>query len=288
MRLSWLLVVVFACGAPAAGAGAEQGANPLQPGHRQASAPAAGAASATTGCPLAEREACSTLPWYHPRHYLEPYWTLAENVRRAEIVEMLAALAQGQTPDAGKGWFHEGQSRYGWSWLSERYDSDGDQAISPDEFPLKSAEFFARLDRNEDGQLKADDLDWSESAPFVKQSAHARRFFGPLDRDRNGRLTRREWHDFFEQAALGGDVLTPDDLRAALFPPEPAKSDDGPTPLGLLTGFLTGELGSMHEGPSLEERAPDFELADNHGQGRIRLADRCGAKPVVLIFGSFT
>ncbi|MGH7193071.1 MAG: hypothetical protein ACREJM_05985, partial [Candidatus Saccharimonadales bacterium] len=227
-------------------------------------------------------------PWYHPRHYLEPYCTLANNIRRAEIVEMLATLAQGQPPDAGKGWFHEGQSRYDWQWLSERYDKDGDEAIAPEEFPPEAADFFARLDRDEDGQLKADDFDWSESAPFVKQSAQARRFFGPLDGDRNGRLTRQEWQDFFEQATLGGETLTPDDLRAALFPPEPAKSDDGPTPLGLLKGFLTGELGSMCEGPSLEQGAPDFELADYHGRRRIRLAELRERKPVVLIFGSFT
>ncbi|HEX7447793.1 MAG TPA: hypothetical protein VF306_09630 [Pirellulales bacterium] len=275
MRLSWVFAAAFASSVLAAGAGAEECAEALEPGHRLASTPATAGSS-------------NTLPWHHPRHYIEPYWTVAENVRRAEIVEMLATLAQGQPPDAGKGWFHEGKSRYGWQWLSERFDEDGDEAISPDEFPDEAADSFARLDRNEDGALKADDFDWSESAPFVKQSAYARRFFSPLDHDRNGRLTRQEWQDFFDKAALGAEALTPDDLRAALFPPEPAKSDDDPSPLGLLKGFLTGELGSMYEGPSLEQRAPDFELADHHGQRRIRLAEVREHKPVVLIFGSFT
>lgn len=226
--------------------------------------------------------------WFHPRRYLDPYWTLADRVRQAEIVEMLAALAQGSPPAPGKGWFHEGESRYGWQWLTQRYDQDDDQTISPNELPSEAAELFARLDRDEDGLLKADDFDWSESAPFVKQSAQARRFFGPLDDDHNGRLTREEWQDFFERAALGGEAITPDDLRAALFPPEPAKDDDDPTPLGLLKGFVTGELGSVYEGPALEQRAPDFELADNHGRRRIRLSELYGKKPVVLIFGSFT
>lgn len=222
------------------------------------------------------------------RRYLEPYWTLADRVRKAEIIEMLAALAHGSPPAPGKGWFHDGQSRYGWPWLLQRYDHDGDQAISPAELPSEAANFFARLDRDEDGLLKLGDFDWSESAPYVKQSAQARRFFGPLDGDHNGRLTRDEWQDFFERAALGGEAITPDDLRAALFPPEPAQADDDPTPLGLLKGFLTGELGSVCEGPVLEQRAPDFELADNHARRRIRLSELCGKKPVVLIFGSFT
>lgn len=213
---------------------------------------------------------------------------MADRVRKAEIVEMLVALTHGSPPAAGKGWFHPGLSRYGWQWLRERYDEDGDGAISPDEFPFGAADYFARLDRDEDGRLKSDDFDWSEDAPFVKQTAQARRFFGPLDRDRNGQLTRAEWQDFFDRAALGGNALTPDDLRAALFPPEPAKADDGPTPLGLLKGFLSGELGSICEGPGLGRPAPDFDLAEHHGERRIRLADLRGQKPVVLIFGSFT
>lgn len=277
MQFLWLFDTIVATAIVGAAASAEPQKCPdsQEPEHGQASAPATAGSS-------------NPLPWYHPRHYIEPYWTVAENVRRAEIVEMLATLAQGQPPDAGKGWFHEGQSRYGWRWLSERFDEDGDEAISPNEFPPDAADFFARLDRDEDGELMADDFDWSESAPFVKQSAHARRFFSPLDHDRNGRLTRQEWQDFFDKAALGADALTPDDLRAALFPPEPAKSGDDPTPLGLLKGFLTGELGSMYEGPSLEQTAPDFELADHHGQRRICLAEVREHKPVVLIFGSFT
>lgn len=282
MRFRWL-----ACTMLGAFAAAAAGAEPQpEPGHSQASAPARQAQSTPHSALRTPHSLC--LPWYHPLHYVEPYWTWTNKLRRAEIVEMLAALAHGQPPVAGKGWFHEGQSRYGWQWLSKKYDKDADETISPEEFPPEAADFFARLDRDENGQLEADDFDWSESAPFVKQSAHARRFFGPLDRDRNGRLTREEWHSFFEQAALGGDALTPDDLRAALFPAEPSKSDDDPTPLGLLKGFLTGELGSMHEGPSLEQRAPDFELVDHHGQRRVHLAQLCGQKPVVLIFGSFT
>lgn len=261
--------------------------DPQAKGHRQGSAPATGEnRESNPGVPVQNPK--SQTRWYHPRRYLEPYWTLADRVRKAEIVEMLAALAQGSPPAPGKGWFHDGESRYGWQWLCLRFDQDGDQTISPDELPSEAGEFFARLDRDEDGLLKPDDFDWSEAAPFVKQSAQARRFFGPLDGDHNGRLTREEWQDFFEQAALGGDALTPDDLRAALFPPEPAQADDDPTPLGLLKGFLTGELGSIHEGPALGKRAPDFELADNHGRRRIRLSDLCGKKPVVLIFGSFT
>jgi hypothetical protein len=196
-------------------------------------------------------------------------------------------------PDAGKGWFHEGQSRYGWRWLADRYDADADGAIVADEFPAAVRELLATLDRDGDGQIKPNDFDWSADAPFVKKMSQARRFFGPLDQDHNGQITRDEWEAFFDRAAVAEDSLTAADLQAALFPPDPEKSKDspsnsGPTPLGLLQGFASGELGSVEEGPAIGQQAPDFLLADHAGERRIRLSQYHGQKPVVLIFGSFT
>jgi hypothetical protein len=226
--------------------------------------------------------------WYDPRRYVERVREAADGVRRVEIVEMLSALAHGQPPDAGKGWFHDGQSRYGWQWLAERYDANDDGEITPDEFPPEAADLLATLDRDGDGKIKAGDLDWSSKSPYVQQMTQTRRLFGPIDRDRNGHVTKEEWSDFFDRAALDAASITPADLQAALFPPPAPGSDDDPSPLGLLTGFVTGELGSISEGPKVGGQAPDFELSDHKHERRIRLAPLYEKKPVVLIFGSFT
>ncbi len=40
--------------------------------------------------------------------------------------------------------------------------------------------------------------------------------------------------------------------------------------------------------PKLGDHAPDFELRDINGEDPVQLSSFQGAKPVVLIFGSFT
>lgn len=224
--------------------------------------------------------------WYDPRRYVEQGRECIDGVCRLEIVEMLTALAHGQPPDEGQGWFHEGESRYGWQWLAQRYDRNADGLIEPDEFSSEQAELLAALDRDESGKIEKEDFDWSSKSPFVKQMSQTRRLFGPIDRDRNGQITRQEWRDFFERTALDADAITPADLQAMLFPPEP--SQDSPTPLDFLRGFASGELGSIYQGPAVGSRAPDFELSDYERKRSIRLSQFQGQKPVVLIFGSFT
>jgi hypothetical protein len=226
--------------------------------------------------------------WFDPQRYVERGTELVDGVRRLEIVEMLSALAQGQMPDDGKGWFHGGQSRYGWQWLAKRYDRDADGAIFSDEFPPDASDLLARLDRDENGKIEKEDLNWSSDAPYVKQMTQTRRLFSPMDRNRNGQITREEWRDFFDRIALDADSITPADLQPALFPPQPASSNDDPTPLDFLSGFVTGELGSISQGPRVGGRAPDFELDDHEHKRRIRLSQFHGQKPVLLIFGSFT
>jgi Ca2+-binding EF-hand superfamily protein len=226
--------------------------------------------------------------WYDPRRYVDRCRQFADDVQRVEIVEMLSALAHGQPPDVGKGWFHDGQGRYGWRWLADRFDANGDGEISAEEFPPESRDLLTRLDRNQDGKIKADDFDWSPQSPYVQQMGQTRRLFGPIDADRNGQVTKEEWRDFFERAALDADSITPADLQAALFPPQPAQPDDDPSPLDFVRGFVSGELGAIPEGPALGGRAPDFELDDQQHERRIRLSNLYQKKPVVLIFGSFT
>jgi len=227
-------------------------------------------------------------PWYDPRHTIDRLRHRIETFRPPEIVEMLIAMAQGSELGPGEGWFHEGQGRYGWNWLVDREDADGDGAVDREEF-FGPAEWFDRLDRDHDGTLKAEDFDWSNDSKFVRQSQQARQVFRRIDPQSNGRISRAEWQAFFETAAQGRDEITPEDLRAALNPPEPPSSpDDEPSPLTFLKGFWTGELGSIHEGPAIDGRVTDFELPRFDGQGRLRLSDLYQDKPVVLIFGSFT
>ena len=164
--------------------------------------------------------------------------------RTSEIAEMIAAIAGGAPMGPGEGWFHQGQSRYGWQWLAAKYDLNRDGRISRQEF-AGPAELFGRLDRNGDGFLTASDFDWSESRaqPANKQAAKSK----------------------------------------------PATStSDGPSPEIMMKGLLSGELGSMFEGPAIGQQAPDFALKTPDGRQEIRLSTFHGKKPAVLVFGSFT
>src|SRR3954452_87847 len=38
-----------------------------------------------------------------------------------EAAEMLIAIAKGSRMGPGEGWFHPGQSRYGWKWLADKH-----------------------------------------------------------------------------------------------------------------------------------------------------------------------
>jgi hypothetical protein len=202
---------------------------------------------------------------------------------------MLMAIATGSGLGPGEGWFHPGQSQFGWEWLAARFDANHDGVVTRAEFAGPPA-LFDRLDRNSDGVLSATDFDWSDRSPLARQVGQARQWFRQVDANSNGRISRAEWEAFFARAAKGKDHLTPDDLAAALNPPapKPGPADDGPTLGVILWGLLTGELGSFHEGPNIGAPAPDFSLDTQDGKGHIQLADFRGKKPVVLIFGSFT
>jgi transposase len=84
-------------------------------------------------------------------------------------------IARGSKMGPGGGWFHLGQSRYGWDWLAERFDAD-DGTIEPGEFRGPTV-IFTRLDRDRSGSLSAGDLDWSDDAPFVQRQDEAYRLF---------------------------------------------------------------------------------------------------------------
>ncbi|MCE9525738.1 MAG: hypothetical protein K8R36_06760 [Planctomycetales bacterium] len=63
-----------------------------------------------------------------------------------EGAEMLIAIAKGSQLGPGEGWFHPGQTRYGWKWLSERHGGNLFTAIPKDKFKGPEAT-FAALDK---------------------------------------------------------------------------------------------------------------------------------------------
>jgi peroxiredoxin len=212
---------------------------------------------------------------------------------KPEAVEMLIAIARGSQMSPGEGWFHGGQSRYDWKWLAGRHAA-GVVGVIPRIVFQGTKEQFERLDRMRDGLLTEVDFDWSDRGPLSQINMMLSRLFYQVNEDGDGRLTREEWSKFFEGASEGKDHLTLDDLRAAMMktrsnsrqppsgPPQPL------TPEILVRGLFRGEIGSIHEGPSLNQAAPDFSLKTRDGQETLRLSDHFGKKPIVLMFGNFT
>jgi len=213
------------------------------------------------------------------------------SLQRFEFTEMVTAIARGSQMGPGEGWFHDGQSRYGPLWLAARYDANHDNTVTRAEF-AGSDELYKRLDRDRDGILTIDDFDWSEQSPFLRAASQSTRPFFFIDSNSNGRVSRAEWDAFFVRISQGKEYVTPEDFRMAFLPPrerpQPGQSKDEPTPLVLISGLLKGELGSMFEGPRIDQPAPPFSLQTQDGKQRIALSDYRDKKPLVLIFGSFT
>jgi EF hand domain-containing protein len=216
-----------------------------------------------------------------------------EKAKQREAVRMFAAVLEGSQMGPGDGWFGPGQSRYGWDWLARRYDADEDGIVTAEEFS-GPPELFERLDRDHSGELKREDCDWSDNAPFVRQQMQAGQWFARIDKSSNGRISPEEWQQFFEKLAGEKGYVSRDDLRAGFFPPAPRSAaapppgSDGPSMEVLLKGLLSGELGSLREGPAIDGQAPDFELDTQDGKRTMRLSTFRDQKPVVLVFGSFT
>lgn len=206
-----------------------------------------------------------------------------------EAIRMLITIARGELMGGSDGWFGPGQSRYSWEWLAAKH------GISPSD-SLKAAAYlgtpdtFARLDRNQNGEITAEDLDWSDRNPWVQQAAVVNRLLRRLDSTGNGSLTREEWQQFFDRIAGDRAEVRFEEVRerwlggmAQGFLP-----GDAPTIPMLIEGLVRSEVGSLQEGPSVGDAAPDFTLKTHDGMRTVRLSETLGSRPVVLVFGNFT
>jgi thiol-disulfide isomerase/thioredoxin len=206
-----------------------------------------------------------------------------------EAVTMMVAVLRGSKMGPGEGWFGPARSRYSWQWLTKRCGVSDDSTISASTFP-GSTLLFSRLDRNQDGLIDEDDLDWSAKNPWVQQGYLMHRLFRRMNPEGSGRLTREQWLGFFEEARGDKDYLTAEDIRDAFLrgTSKGMFAGDMPKQDVLIRGLITGELGSFHEGPAIGGRAPNFTLSTHDGAKRLSLVQVIGDKPVVLVFGNFT
>ncbi|HLW66498.1 MAG TPA: hypothetical protein VKS79_14385 [Gemmataceae bacterium] len=222
------------------------------------------------------------------------FYRLLRDVRRdakeSEFALMLKAILSGSMMGQGDGWFKPSESRYTWKWLAERYDVKKKGKIKEEDWTGPKA-LFMRLDRDRNGVISEDDLDWSSRSAYVKQMNYAYQWLRMVDPNNDKKLTREEWNELFDKLAQGKTYLNADDARALLNPtPPPAQFSlpDIPSKATLLKGLFQGELGSACEGPKVGDKAPDFTLKTSDKLKTITLSQFFGKKPVVLVFGSFT
>lgn len=206
----------------------------------------------------------------------------------SEARAMLDAILDGSQLGSNEGWFPVAvsQTRFGWDYVAENYDADGDAAVTAEEFEGDEDD-FARLDRDGGGSVTADDLDWSASS--LKRSAGMMLYY-MSDADANGKVTPEEFQEYFN--SLDTDehgFLSLDDLRDQLEIPPPSNEPhpDDPSRSMLVIGLQNQEIGSLQPGPSLDDMAPDFTLRSLDGE-EVTLSEEIGDQPVVLIFGNFT
>jgi Ca2+-binding EF-hand superfamily protein len=208
---------------------------------------------------------------------------------RSEALRMLLTVQRGEALGPGRGWYDPSRHALDWKWLAARFDADRDGFITRAEFK-GAATFFHVLDRDRDGVISREDLDWSQNSAWVRSDALSLRFFRAIDANGNGRISEKEWLAMFKKLAQDRDHFNAEDLRDAFVASDRRGGAKGKRAFkeNWLRCLVEGDLGSPFEGPRPGQTAPDFTLPTPDGKKPITLSDYRGKKPVVLIFGSFT
>jgi hypothetical protein len=201
---------------------------------------------------------------------------------------MLIAIADGTWMQPTGGWFGPCETRYTWDWLARRHGVKG-PFITRKQF-LGKAGLFERLDRDRDGKITPFDLDWSDRSPYIRQANLVSQLFFKINAKRDGKITQDELLAFFKAASKGKDHLTPQDLQDALLvaPSPPLAPEDMPSREVLVRSLFAGELGSLNDGPGLNQTAPDFTLKTPDGKDTVQLSKLLGSRPIVLVLGNYT
>lgn len=225
----------------------------------------------------------------------------------------LAPLAPAQRGDGGPATV--------WKLLSQRHDRNHDGVVEASEYSRGKVR-FARLDRNGDGRLTADDF-----RPGVRRGRPARRlpvkalmgrfFRRYVDDDQDDRVTAAEWRVFVSDSDTDADgVVTADELLcngvtrrtfAAVLAALDADRDGRLGTRELAASFerldedgdgvvsaeeMQGRAPARPDEralPRAGDPAPDFELPlVKDPEKTRRLSSYRGKKPVALIFGSYT
>lgn len=201
-----------------------------------------------------------------------------------------------------------------WAVLRESHDRDGDGVVTRDEYPRGDVR-FSNFDRNRDGRLDAHDF---PDDAFVNGFNHW--LVRMADADGDGAVVAEEWGALERGLDADGDgTVAPGELAAKVGPDASRKFElfllsfdqdlDGRfTKADLAIAFrdldvdgdgaLRGEETRRWRPtaarpstplPKVGEPAPDFELprADDASK-RFSLASFRGARPVALVFGSYT
>lgn len=205
-----------------------------------------------------------------------------------EAVEMYLVIASGGQLDGTNGWFHPAENRFSWERLVSHVGGDPAQPLTREKFAGRET-IFDQLDRDHDRMLTRMDLDWSDSSSWVRQSYMVNRFFRRIDPNGDGLLSSTEWESYFQTISRDGQAIRVEQFRDAMIPPGGGLGPgDMPTRETLIKGFLEGEIGSLQEGPAVDQVAPDFTVKSLSGEESVSLSDRIGKKPLVLVFGNFT
>lgn len=217
-------------------------------------------------------------------------------MKREYVVQLFHMTTDPRGGMGGGGWYRPSQARYGWEWLRQRCDRNGDGTIVLAEFD-GPREWFEALDRDRDGVLTKDDFDWGAGTPLAVANAKARTLLDRIDGDANGQLTPAEWNLWFDALAGKKGYVSQDDLiplflerkaPGGMGTPVPMKAPVPKTRLPVVCSYISGDVGSLSEGPDVGEPAPYFSLLTVDGKNKFSLSKNREQKPLVLIFGSFT